>query len=125
MYKTLNNEQIRINVAISNAITLLKSQDFVSKSPGEVIGDKVNYCAAAAVVAAGYDLQKAKEMNPVSSLIKNGGTSEEVINLFKDLGWDQNIGRTILQLNDSLLDQERKPRVIEFLSNLTTVDSLA
>ena len=118
MTNTILNEKVRIDVAIKNAITLLQEQDFIPKSPGEFIGGEVNYCAAAAVAAAGYHLQDDKGMSSASALIKNGGTSEEMIGLFEELGWDHNIGRTILQLNDSLSDEERKSQVIEFLSNL-------
>ncbi len=118
MTNTISDKTVPIDAAIKKAITLLQQQDFVSKSPGELIDDKINYCGAAAVAAAGFLLRGEKEMNQASALIKRGGTSEEMIDIFEQFGWDKNIGRTILKLNDSLPIEERKSRVIKFLSSI-------
>ena len=101
--------------AAQKAIDILAAQPVVPDSPGEADAAQCRYCTAAAIVKAGERLLGRD--TGLDDAVRDG-SSEGVIQRFVAMGWDEALGRRIMELNDREDPANRKGRMILYLSEL-------
>jgi hypothetical protein len=104
-------------IVVERAAHILSNQSYVPMSPAEQDTNKqVNLCLAAAIAQAGLQIYGSQsEASGFARKLERTRSKKYLEQAFIQLGWDVEVCRTRVALNDSFDVADRKSRVIEYL----------
>ena len=119
MLRTTQSILVRAKSICANQLEMPQSPGTINKQ------GQISLCAAAAVAAAGLEVQKGFEARrEFESKVVKSHSIDVIIDVFDQLGWEREVCEAAIMLNDTTPSAIRRERVISYLGEISEVISL-